>query len=114
MRQQTEFPLNLIVGESSHELLLVPVGRAEPVVHFLLKRLHHLLRLRENTLVLSLHQPHGERRSHADQGFAMLGLFRINQIMDLVWIVDSIEDFVDEQLDLLYRRYIYQRKKKGS
>ena len=30
------------------------------------------------------------------------------------YVVDSIEDFVDEQLDLLYRRYIYQRKKKGS
>jgi len=27
------------------------------------------------------------------------------------YCVDSIEDFVDEQLDLLYRRYIYQRKK---
>ena len=28
-------------------------------------------------------------------------------------IVDSVEDFVDEQLDLLYRRYIYQRKRKS-
>jgi len=30
------------------------------------------------------------------------------------YCVDSVEDFHDEQLDLLYRRYIYQRKKKGS
>ena len=26
-------------------------------------------------------------------------------------IVDSVEDFHDEQLDILYRRYIYQRKR---
>jgi len=39
----------------------VPVGRAEPVMHLLLERLDHVLRLREHTLVLSFDHPYGPR-----------------------------------------------------
>ena len=74
--------------------LRVPIRRPEPIVHFLLKRLHDLLRFWEDALILRFGDPNGKRRSHANQGLAMLWLVRFGPVVDLMGIVDGIEQLL--------------------
>ena len=72
----------------------VPVGCAEPVVHFFFEGRHNLFRLREDALVLGLHDPDAQCSSHPKQCFAVFRLGRVGEIVDFVRVIDRVKELL--------------------